>query len=174
MKKALPSQKAVFIYRSQGEVRVWNLFDEVLEAANKGLNKEPGDSLRESIVYRKLYEWMSRYYKEGTTEDFLDDLNAALYSIRYSKHILPLDLIPSETGYPQSGYIAELDENLEPEAFAADDFSKLLSSGKLKRLKRCQVEHCKKFFLGPPQRKWCSKSCGSAFRVRKKRKKDSL
>ena len=85
---------------------------------------------------------------------------------------LPLDLLPSETGYPQNAYVAQYDKIPEPEAIAADYFSNLLSSGMLKRLKRCQMEDCEKLFLGPPQAIWCSKTCGSKFRVRKKRKLD--
>jgi len=139
---------------------------------NMGLKNVPVGTSSDSIVYRKLYEWMSRYLKEGTTDDFLNDLNTAIHNIRYSKHILPLDLIPSENGYPQNGYIANYDKTTKPEAIAADDFSKLLSSGMLKRLKRCQMKDCEKFFLGPPQATWCSKACGSKFRVRKKRKLD--
>jgi hypothetical protein len=175
MKKALPGQKEVFIYESQGKVHVWDFFaEEIVEAANKGLKNEPVDTGGESIVCRGIYEWMSRYLKEGATEDFLNDLNNALHNIRYSKYLLPSDLLPSENGYPQNAYIAKYDKTPEPEAIAADDFSKLLSSGMLKRLKRCQMEGCAKFFLGPPQARWCSKVCGSKFRVRKKRKLDSL
>lgn len=174
MKKALPGQKEVFLIERQGKVVIWDHFaEEVLEVANKGLKYEPIGTLEENLVYQHLCEWMSRYLKEGITDDFLNDLNAAIHEIRYSKYILPLDLIPSETGFPQNGYVAKYDKIPEPEAYAADDFSKLLSSGKLKRLKRCQMPDCEKFFLGPRQARWCSKTCGSKFRVRKKRKLDS-
>ena len=176
MKKVLPDQTEVFIYEIQGRIHVLNFFVEhIVEDANKGLKNEPVDTFWESIVFRLICEWMSRYLKEeSTTDDFLNDLNTALHSIRYSRYLLPPDLLPSETGYPQNAYVAQYDKIPEPKAIAADYFSNLLSRGKLKRLKRCQMEDCKKFFLGPPQAKWCSKSCGSAFRVRKKRKQDSL
>ncbi len=170
MKKALPGQKEVFLYQRQGEVLPWVFFaKDIVEDANDGLKNEQADNL----VLRKLREWMSRYLKEGATDDFLNDLNAALHEIRYSKYIFPLDLLPSEIGFPQNGYIAKYDKTPSPEAYAADDFSKLLTSGLLKRLKVCQMEGCEKFFLGPPQAKWCSKTCGSKFRVREKRKRDS-
>jgi predicted RNA-binding Zn ribbon-like protein len=113
---------------------------------------------------------MSRYLEEGVTDNLLNDLNAAIREIRYEKVILPLDLLPTGTEYPQNGYIAQYDKMPSPMAYAADDFSKLLTSGELKRLKRCHLEGCEKFFLGPPQAKWCSKTCGSKYRVRKKRK----
>ena len=174
MKKALPIQNEVFIHERQGRPYVWDFFaEEIVDAVNKGLKNEPTGTLSENIVFQKLAEWMSRYLKEGITDDFLNDLNTALHDIRYLKYIFPLDLIPSENGFPQNGYIAKYDKIPTPEALAADDFSKLLTSGKLKRLKRCQMEGCENFFLGPPQARWCSKACGSKFRVRKKRKRDS-
>jgi hypothetical protein len=174
MKKALPGPNEVFIYERQGKVHIWDFFaEEIVAAANKGLKEEPVGTYSENLVYQKLCEWMSRYLNEGITDDFLNDLNAALHEIRYSKYILPLDLLPSETGFPQNGYIAKYDKIPTPEAYAADDFSKLLTSGKLKRLKRCQLEGCDNFFIGPPQARWCSKTCGSKFRVREKRKRDS-
>jgi len=174
MKKALHEQKEVFIYESQGKVHIWNHFaEEILECANKGLKNESAGSIFEDIIYKNLSEWLKRYLQEGVTDAFLDDLNSAIHEIRYSKYILPIDLLPSETGFPKNAYSAQYDESTEPEALAADDFSKLLTSGKLKRLKRCQLEGCEKFFLGPPQARWCSKTCGSKHRVAKKRKRDS-
>lgn len=175
MKKALPEQKEVFIIERQGKALVWDCFaEEIVEVANKCLIKKQADTSSDDyLVYQKLYEWMSRYLKDGITDDFLNDLNAALHEIRYSKYILPLDLLPSENGFPQNAYVAKYDKIPNPEAYAADDFSKLLTSGELKRLKRCQMEDCDHFFLGPPQARWCSKSCGSKFRVREKRKRDS-
>ncbi len=174
MKKALPGQKEVFVIERQGNVVVWDFFaEEIVEAANNGLESAPADNSPEYRVLQNLRVWMSRYFKEGVTDDFLNDLNAALHEIRYSKYIFPLDLLPSKIGFPQNGYIAKYDKTPSPEAYAADDFSKLLTSGTLTRLKLCQMKGCEKFFLGPPQAKWCSKTCGSKFRVRKKRKEDS-
>ena len=82
MKKALPGQKEVFLYQRQGKVLPWVFFaEDIVEAANDGLKNEQADNL----VLWKLREWMSRYLKEGATDDFLNDLNAALHEIRYSK-----------------------------------------------------------------------------------------
>lgn len=175
MKKALPIQNEVFIYERHGKPHVWDFFaEEIVEAVNKGLKKESGENSSEYLVYQKLREWMNRYLAEGITDGLLNDLNAAIHNIRYSKYIFPLDLIPSESGFPQNGYVARYDKIPEPDAYAADDFSKLLTSGELKRLKKCQMEGCENLFLGPPQARWCSKACGSKFRVREKRRRDSL
>jgi len=174
MKKALLGQNEVFLTERFGKVHIWDFFaEEIVEAANKGLKKETGSTVYESITYRELRKWMSLYLKEGVTDDLLNGLNSAIHNIRYSKYLLPLDVLPSETEYPQNGYVAKYDKIPKPEEIAADDFSKLLSSGMLMRLKRCEMSGCEKFFLGPRQARWCSKSCGSKFRVRKKRNRDS-
>jgi predicted RNA-binding Zn ribbon-like protein len=173
-KKALQGQKEVFVIERQGNVVVWDFFaEEIVEAANGILEKDLRDISPDVLVLRELRRWMSRYLDEGVTDEFLNELNAALHEIRYSKYIFPLDLLPSEIGFPQNGYVAKYDKTPSAAAIAADDFSKLLTSGMLKGLKLCQMDDCEKFFLGPPQAKWCSKSCGSKHRVREKRKRDS-
>lgn len=173
MKKALPGQKEVFVIERQGNVVVWDFFaEEILEAVNKGLEGEPSDDSPQYRVFKNLREWMSRYLKEGVTDELLNDLNAALHEIRYSKYIFPMDLLPSEIGFPKNGYVAKYDRTPSPEAYAADDFSKLLTSRALKRVKLCQLKGCERLFLGPPQAKWCSKSCGSKSRVRAKRRRE--
>lgn len=170
MKKALPNTNEIFISEKFGKPDIWDFYaEEIVEAANNGISDSPNGDL----VCQRLREWMSRYLKEGITDDLLNDLNTALRKIRYSKYILPTDICPSETGFPVNAYVAQHDNLLDPGAYAADDFSKLLTSGELKRLKRCQHEGCEKFFLGPSQARWCSKICGSKFRVRKKRKRDA-
>ena len=170
MKKALPDQAEFFLYQRQGKPHVWDFYaEEIIDFANEGSD----DSVLGSLVCQEIRDWMSRYLEEGVTDALLDDLNAALHEIRYSKFILPLDLCSAERGFPKNAYIAQYEKMPEPEAYAADDFSKLLTSGKLKRLKRCQLEGCDNFLLGRPQKRWCSKSCGSKFRVREKRKRDS-
>lgn len=167
MKKALPETNEVFIYEKQGKPVVWDFFaEEIVDAVN---NKEN----RKQLVFIELRNWLSRYLQEGITDALLDDLNSAIHETRYAKYILPADLMSSETGLPQNAYVAQYDNLPDPRAYAADDFSKLLTSGQLKRLKICQLEECDNFLLGPPQARWCSKTCGSKFRVREKRKRDS-
>ena len=174
MKKALLGQEEVFLWKKQGEVGFWDFdIEEILEAVNTNIEKEsviwlPGDD-----VLPTLHRWFLRYFEEGITEGFLNDLNSAMHQVRYSKYVLPFDLLPSESGYPRTGYIAELDPVNSEEAYAANEFSKILTSGMLKRIKQCQLEGCEKLFVGPPHAKWCSKTCGSKYRVRKKRKRDS-
>lgn len=40
------------------------------------------------------------------------------------------------------------------------------------RLRRCQSEDCSRYYLGTKRAKWCSDTCGSRERLRKKRKED--
>ena len=175
MKKALLGQEEVFLWKKQGKLGFWDFdIEEILEAANEALEKDsviwlPGDG-----VLPRLRQWVIRYFEEGATDGFLGDLNTAMLQVRYSKYVLPLDLLPSDSGYPRAGYVAELDQVTSEEAYAANEFSKILTSGMLERVRRCQMEECKRLFVGPPQAKWCSKTCGSKHRVRKKRKLDSF
>jgi len=169
MKKALPSSNEVFIYEHQGRIRLWDSYaEDIIQVANTGI---PDLSAGE-VICQCLRVWFARYLEEGVSDALLDDLNQAIHGIRYAKYILPTDLVASDNGCPQTAYAAQVVSPPDPVAYAADDFSKLLTSGQLNRLKRCQATGCDNFFLGPPQAKWCSKSCGSKQRVREKRRKD--
>lgn len=178
MKKVLPVHKVPFLQRNPGDnPKPWVFCaEEIVDAVNEGakLKHGPITCKLHMIVLQELAEWMRRYLEEGITDKFLNDLNSDLHQIRYAKYVVPLDLLPSDTGFPRELYVAEFGHNPTPEAIAANDFSRLLTSGELKRLKRCQQSDCQNFFLGPPQAKWCSKTCGSKHRVRKKRSKDSV
>ena len=174
MKKALHDQKEIFMWTKKGQIGFWDFdIEEILVAVNDDLKINPKDRLPWNQVLPDIRDWVSRYFREGITDSFLDDLNGAMKDVRYTKYVLPHDLLPSDTGYPRSGYIADLDKMPSTEAYAANDFSRILTSGMLERVRRCQMEGCKKLFVGPPQAKWCSKTCGSKYRVRKKRKRDS-
>lgn len=166
MNKALQLSEDIFLVQKNGKIEIWNfLVEEIIEAVNKNAENElPAIS--------KLRGFLLRYLKEGVSDTFLDELNSLISSVHYSKCIIPSDMMPSKAGLPRNGYIAQYDRELKPDAYAADEFSKLLTTGMLKRLKVCQVLECKTLFLGPPQSKWCSKACGSKFRVQKKRKRD--
>ena len=107
-----------------------------------------------------------------STKEFLNELNEDLHPIQYIKYIVPSDFYSSEGKEPQSIYVANLNYTYSPETVAAKEFSKLITSGVLERLKRCKLSDCENVFLGPPNATWCSKTCGSKFRVRKKRNKN--
>jgi CGNR zinc finger len=173
LKKALHGQEEAFIVEIQGQPRLWDMTgEEVVDAINESLAKPLIEGFHDATLH-ELSDWLNRYLEEGVLDPLLDDLNNLLADISYRKFVLPLDLLPSDTGYPRSGYMSLHSRAPSPTRLAADEFSRILSSGLLGKLKKCQLGDCEKFFLGRPQAKWCSKSCGSKYRVAKKRKRDA-
>ncbi|MBX2988844.1 MAG: CGNR zinc finger domain-containing protein [Bdellovibrionaceae bacterium] len=69
-------------------------------------------------------------------------------------------------------FVAHIPHEPPPTVFASYMFSNMTSLGWLEGLKRCRNPECQQFFIGRPNVKWCSKSCGSLYRVRQKRKRD--
>lgn len=61
-------------------------------------------------------------------------------------------------------------QNPNPSMFGAYFFNHVVSLGGLKQLKKCSNNNCLKFYIGRSNTKWCSKSCGSKYRVKKMRK----
>lgn len=174
MKKALHKQEIAFLYEKGGKLYPEEVcIDEIIAAVNRGIKGEWGDTTHEAIILKKLHEWICRYIAEGATEELLNELNADLRHVQYSNFVVPPDFYTSDGKEPQSVYIANLNLTYTPEIFAAKEFSRFITYGMLNRLKRCQLPGCNNIFLGPSQAKWCSKTCGSKFRVRKKRKRDS-
>ena len=174
MKKALQSHNEVFFIESTDGVLVWDFhIDEILEAVNRGLKGDWGDTSYPVFILRELYDWIRRYLDEGATDEFLNELNNDLRKVVYHKYVVPSDIVPSVDEDPQCTYVLNCKEfKYSPKITAANEFSRLITTGMLKRIKRCQLPGCENIFLGPPQAKWCSKTCGSKYRVSKKRKRD--
>ncbi len=162
----------IHLFQNQQSLEPWiaNEYD-IIDAVNQRSN-EIGEV---SEVLFELGLWLTRYHEEGLTDELLDDLNQRLNSIVYKKYVLPLDLCSKGSKHPEDFYVAQLDTaTTAPKVYAADGFARLLTSGKLSRLKVCQLKSCRNFFFGPPQSKWCNKICGSKYRVQEKRRKDKL
>jgi len=174
MKKALLSHDEVFFYESTDGVHKWDFStDEILSAVNRGLKGDWGDVSFQAVMLRELYKWLSRYLEEGATEEFLNELNNDLRKVVYHKYVVPPDIVSLEGEDPQCLYILNCKEfKYSPQLTAANEFSKLMTTDMLQRLKRCQMPGCENIFLGPPQAKWCSKTCGSKYRVQQKRRRD--
>jgi hypothetical protein len=174
VKKALQKQETAFLYEKDGKVYPEEVcMDEIIAAVNRGIKSEWGETTSESINLRKLHDWICRYIEEGATEEFLNELNTGLRHIQYFNYVVPADFYSAKNKEPQSVYVANLNITYTHEASAAKEFSRLITYGMLKRIKRCQLSDCENIFVGPPQAKWCSKTCGSKYRVSKKRKRDS-
>lgn len=173
MKKAQHEEKGPFLLYKQGQLIGWGTDDvkNLLKAANEAvINEETKSKKLTYDEYFKIiiHDWFEIFVNDGITEKVVKHLNHRLSHIRYH-HIL----IHSKEGLPYWRYIANSESIMvDPELQSAYGITHLLAIGALKNLKRCEMKDCQKFFIGPPNRKWCSKSCGSLFRVRQKRKKD--
>jgi len=175
VKKALHRQETAFLYEKDGEVHPEEIcVEEIITAVNRGVKGEWADTTTEAIILRKLHDWICRYIEEGATEEFLNELNTDLHPMQYSNYVVPADFYLTQNKEPQSVYIANLNIPYSHETHAAKEFSRFITYGMLNRIKRCQLPGCEKIFIGPPQAKWCSKTCGSKYRVSKKRKRDAL
>lgn len=174
MKKALQAHKRPFLYEKGGQVLPEEMCtEEVIAALNRWVLGEWDDSHPLSRVLGLVYGWVTRYLAEGATEAFLNDLNAQLHQVQYFNYVAPADLFCEGAVEPESIFVVNMNLDYTPEAFAAKEFARFINAGMLQRIRRCQYPGCGSIFLGPPQAKWCSKTCGSKYRVGKKRKRDS-
>ncbi len=186
MKKAVhEGEKGYFSYRD-GEVVLWGASDVamLLEAANDAPQFETDEKRGLTLLSRNgvvvppvspedtfcaaIHDWMDSLFRDGVTNELTDDLNQELVDVRYL-HVL----LPSGSGKASWKYnMADMNRQHDPVEAAAYAFTHQLAIGSLARLRRCQSTDCGNFFLGPPNAKWCSASCGSKNRVRRKRERD--
>ena len=172
MKKTLHKQVKAFLYEKDGKIYPEEVcIDEIIAAVNRGIKGEWGDTTPKAIILRKLHEWICRYIEEGATEDLFNELNSDLHHVQYFNYVVPPDFYSSQGEEPQSVYVVNSNIAYTPETTAAKEISKLITYGMLNRIKRCQLPGCENIFVGPPQAKWCSKTCGSKYRVREMREK---
>ncbi|MCP5016550.1 MAG: hypothetical protein GY938_14990 [Ketobacter sp.] len=174
MKKALQRPNKAFLYEKGGKVMPEEVcIEEVIAAVNRGISDMWDVTNPETVVFRRLHDWICRYIEEGPTDAFFDDLNSNLRHIRYSNYVVPPGFFSSDLQQPTSAYVANMNIEYPPEILAAKEVSRFVTYGMLEKIKRCKLQECENLFVGPPQSKWCSKSCGSRYRVTKKRKKDA-
>ena len=173
MKKPLLDESEIFLSHVEGRISAWDssVEDVLVEAANQGLKHTFDQTtllLPELMVFeRAVAIWLTRVLNEGVTARLIDDLNKETSNIRYRR------LLALEKGASPCWHnIADLDDDLNPEIRAAYAISHLVGSGAFRRLRQCQDDGCDRFFLGPPNAKWCSARCGSRARGRDKRKRD--
>lgn len=187
MKKALHNENdEFFTFREGGLARFKaNDIDWLLEAANDAPTIEYRQKMGFTQVLKNgvpalevspdenfcywVNRFMSRLVYEGVTEDLIEELNDLLSEIRYI-HVLRLSR--NKEAFWQRN-VGDMSRSSTPVEAAAYSFSHQLAIGGLDGLKRCEQSDCQKFFVGRPNAKWCSKSCGAKHRVRKKRKRDS-
>lgn len=172
MKKALQDGGPAFHSMIDGRVNTWDskVAEELLERVNQVLSGIPPES--ELYLPAEYGFWMAmgslldRLIQEGVTSKMIANLNFGLRNISF-RHVLRL----TDSGEPTWQYIADFRLGPDAIASAAYGFSHLLEVGALDGLKRCESTDCRNFFIGRPNAKWCSKRCGSRYRVRLKRQK---
>lgn len=174
MKKALHRQEIAFLYEKGGKLYPEEVcVEEIVAAVNRGIQGEWEETTPETVILRKLYNWICRYLNEGATEEFLNDLNCHLRLVQYSNYVVPSKFYSSAADGPQSVYVANLNIDYSPDTFAAKEISRFVTCGMLDKIRHCQLPSCQKIFIGPSNAKWCSQACGSKYRVNKKRRRDS-
>jgi hypothetical protein len=171
MKKTLHEKKDQFLLSSRGRLIGWgtddvkNLIIQANKAIEDNLHSRPMINGPETeCLY--AFEWFKLFVEDGITKPVVEKLNSRLSRIRYH-HIL----IYTSSG-PYWRRIANADAIDDPGLGIAYCMAHLLEIGAFKGLKRCAMKNCQKFFIGPPNKTWCSKKCGSLHRVRQKRRKN--
>lgn len=126
-----------------------------------------GELWRKEEFSLLMLKWLSRFYRYGISKKMLQELNAAMVEIKCS----PWIYTDENDGYVLT-YAINFDQIPPVESAAALFFSSMALNGELNGLKRCESHECRKFYVGNAKAKWCSDTCGSRERLRKKRKRD--
>lgn len=171
MKKA--QQEPILVYQD-GQVIGWGINDvkNLIKSANDAVINDEVKQ-RQNLTWKELsdiiaYEWLEKFVESGVTEEIIKDLNKRISWVEYKRA-----LMHSKNGHPYWREVADARSLSHPDLKVTYIVSHLLAIGALEGLKRCKLNDCGKFFIGPVNRKWCSKSCGSLYRVRLQRKKQS-
>ncbi|MCB0413377.1 MAG: CGNR zinc finger domain-containing protein [Bdellovibrionales bacterium] len=169
MKKA---QHGPILLFQEGQLIGWGADDvkNLIKSANEAVINE--ETKTKKLSWKELsdiivYEWFEQFVEKGITKEIVNDLNKRISHIEYRRA-----LMHSKKGPPYWREVADATSLKHPDLKTAYVISHLLAIGALENLKRCHLEDCRKFFIGLPNRKWCSKSCGSLYRVREKRKRE--
>ena len=171
MKKPLHGSNEQNLIWSKGRLIGWGVADVKNLLANgnrakvENLKSKPVDTIRDA-EHILTHEWLE-IIEKGITPDVVKKLNSRLERVYYH-HVLML----SPNGPPFWRRVANGDRIDDPEIGVAYGVAHLLALGALDGLKRCRMQSCQKFFIGPPNKESCSKKCGSHFRVKRKRKED--
>lgn len=171
MKKPLHASMLVW---ERGQLIEWGTKKDVknlLKSANEARvfdeNKPETGTWKElSDIF--IYEWFEKIVQRGINIELVKELNPSLSHLEFRRQLMLADNKELYWREVADGKILELHPRLKTTYI----ISHLLAIGALKGLKRCKMTDCRKFFIGPPNKLWCSTSCGSKHRVRKKRKQD--
>lgn len=147
----------------------------LIESANKYIGKDDFKKMShipyDHVFGYSLGLWMGRFVEKGFTSELLKELREELGGVRFFHTLNPA--IPSRgKPLPHWEHSADMEDFNDPQTTAAYAFSQQMTVDGFAKLRRCKDKTCLKFFVGRPDAKWCSKSCGSKHRVNEKRRKD--
>lgn len=138
----------------------------LLEGANNHIKSLPDREPKQAKMDEFIYWCMDEFLKHGPSAKLLNTLNRNICVVGHQCHVMPTNKKINAM------FVAHIPHNPPPTVFAAYIFSNMTSLGWLDGLKRCRNPECQQFFIGRSNVKWCTKSCGSLYRVRQKRKRD--
>jgi hypothetical protein len=118
----------------------------------------------------ELY-WIGKLERSGPSARLVRELNAKLHAMPTTIHTYP-ELNPMTLKLSSKCESTKKDDT-DWDWTCAYLVAFAIEAGAFKNLKRCALKECSKYFIGDPRSKWCSDNCGSKYRVRKKRRKDS-
>jgi predicted RNA-binding Zn ribbon-like protein len=172
MKKPLQTNEEQFLISSKGRLIGWGVADvkNLIRNANRAQTEDLRSKQHLSPTDAECvltHEWLEVFLTNGVTDEVVKRLNSRIAHVRYHHF-----LMHSPNGPPFWRRVANGDQIDDPELAIAYGVAHLLAAGAFEGLKRCRLKTCQKFFVGRPDAKWCSKACGSKFRVKKKRKRD--
>jgi hypothetical protein len=138
----------------------------LIDGANNHVTQLKGRDSNQSSHDEFIYWCISEYLNNGASPALLNTLNRNISVVGHQCHVMPIGK------KFVAMFIAHIPQNPPTTVFASYMFSNMTSLGWLEGLKKCRNPDCLQFFIGRSNVKWCSKSCGSLFRVRHKRKRD--
>lgn len=134
----------------------------------------PVDEIAKALVVQanrshpRAIQWLEPLVDSGPTNAFLRKLDVAV------QHVELRTRVELEGDSKRRARNFELSQA----SFAGSELElfslaviRILMDDYVDRLHRCQLEDCRRYFVGDPRSKWCSKNCGSTYRVRDKRKR---
>lgn len=159
------TSKGLLIGWGLGDVE--NLLKNANRANKSNLHLDQSITVQEAeCIFAR--DWFEAFVEKGLSKEIINKLNSRISHVRYH-HVL----MYSAKGLPYWRRVANADQIDEPELSIAYAMAHLAACGAFVGLKRCVFSECQDFFVGRPNKKWCSDSCGSHFRVNKSRKKNN-
>lgn len=111
-------------------------------------------------------EWLDALIEKGTTKQFRQRLSDEVFDVEIP-HVMMLDPKSQKfTFMMRPGSMTKKAREAFRDAGPALAVIRIIEAGYENRVRRCELEDCRAYFVGDPRSRWCSKTCGSRHRVR--------